>query len=191
MRLHQTYWATWKRLLSSLVSAQLTGEPVPRSGLLPPSSVDLGSSRARFPPLPFCSPGVLQMLLSNSASARPSGVVRPVLHQISATYCQNSYTPTQPLWRAALCFLLAKEENCFSVAEQHSLEPSIEQWRPKATDTAMPPPSTHTTQDTCMPRLARMTYSFNRAHRDFHPLVATPHHRRLLWNLWEWIYHFL
>lgn len=45
MRLHQTYWATWKRLLSSLVPAQLTGEPVPRSGLLPPSSMDSGSSR--------------------------------------------------------------------------------------------------------------------------------------------------
>ena len=97
MRLHQTHGATCERPLSSLIPAQLTGEPVPRSGLLPPLSVVSRPSRARLPSTTLCSPGLLRMLLSNSASARPSGAVRPVLHQMSVTLCQNCCTPTRPL----------------------------------------------------------------------------------------------
>lgn len=57
----------------------------------------LRAFQGKAPPTALCSPGVLQLPLSNSASARPSGVLCPVPRQISATYCQDGCPPTSPL----------------------------------------------------------------------------------------------
>lgn len=193
MRLHQTPRATRETPLSSLVLAQLTGEPVPRSGLLPPLSVVSRPSRARLLPTTLCSPGLLRMLLSNSASARPPGAVRPVLRQRDTPpELLHAPLPSQGL----LCVSCQQRKKTVFAAEQHSLESSVEGWRPKATrHTHATPPATKTAH---VQGLARSTSKTPKGLTGTSsPLLATLQHCRLLRNLlmpeslWKWTYHVL
>lgn len=138
-RLHQTHGATWKRPLYSLLPAQLTGEPVPTSDLLPPSSVDSGPSRARLPPLPSVLQGSSgcgcpTLLLPGHLGCCALCCVRSVQH--TARTAARPPAPSEGL----LCVSYLQRKKTVFAAEQHSLEPSIKQWKPKATSTRMPHP---------------------------------------------------
>lgn len=157
--------------------------------LLPPS-VDSGPSRARLPPLP----SVLQGSSGCRCPTVPGHLgccalccVRSVQH--TARMAARPPAPSEGL----LCASCLQRKKTVFAAEQHSLEPSIAQWTPKATSTRMPHP---TTQNACLQKLATST-CLNKAHRDVGPLLATLHHHRLLWkllvphSLWKWTYCFL
>lgn len=110
MRLHQTPRATRETPLSSLVLAQLTGEPVPRSGLLPPLSVVSRPSRARLLPTTLCSPGLLRMLLSTLLLPGHLGQFGPCC--VSVTLRQSCCTPPCPL-KGCFVFLASKGRKLF------------------------------------------------------------------------------
>lgn len=132
---------TGPRPLSSLRPAQLTGEPVPRSVLLPPSSVDAGPSRARLPPLPSVLQGppgcrCPTLLLPGHLGCCALCCVRSAQH--AASTAARPPAPSEGL----LCVSCLQRERTVFAAEQHSLGPSMEQWKPKATSTRMPHPNT-------------------------------------------------
>lgn len=149
---HQTHWATWKRPLSSLNPVQLMGVSVPRSGLLLPSTMDSGQGS----PTALCSPGVLccpTLLLPGHLGCCALCCLRSVPH----TARMAARPPA--LSEGPLCVSCLQRKKTVFAAEQHSLEPTVEPWRPKATSTPMPPPAT---QNACLQMLAPSTCTSTR-----------------------------
>lgn len=194
VRLHQTYWATWKRLLSSLVPAQLTGEQVPRSGLLPPSSMDSGSSRVP----PHC-PSILQ---GSSRRCCPTLLLPGHLEWFTLCCLRFNILPEWlhaylPSLKGCLVFLACRGRKLF-------LQLNNTVWSLQYSNGGQKPPvqQRHVPAHT-LPRMPACRgghdcpVTSTRLRGTSRPLLATLPHCRLLRNLLvpdslrKWIYHFL
>lgn len=155
MKLLQAHWATWKRPLSSLPPAQLTGEPVP------PHSHRLwtqGIPAQGSPSTALFSPGVP----SEAAVQLPPGHRgdSPCAASAQGSTPPKALPARQPaLSEWLLCASCLQRKKTVFAAE-HGLEPSIEQCRPKATQHTNATPSM--TQNACLQRLAQSSCNVSR-----------------------------
>lgn len=144
-QLHQTHGATWKRPLSSLLSAQLTGEPVPTQTSSRHRPRTQGLPGQGSPHCPLFSRGPPAAAVQLCFCQAIWGAV-PCAASYQCNILPGRLPAHRPPLKGWLCASCLQRKKTVFAAEQHSLEPSIEQWTPKATSTRMPHP---TTQNAC------------------------------------------